>query len=265
MTADRNAPREIDPRLRVLTWNIWWQFGDWRRRALAITDAVAATNADVIAVQEVWAQGDTDQARELGASIGFHHVYAPWRDLDGVGFGNAVLSRWPISGHEVLTYSVAEAGLHRLAVRADIEGPHGEIQVFSTHLNWGFDDGARRVAQVGELLEFVARSHRPNSLQLVCGDFNARPASNEMKLMAGTDLVDVWSLLHPGEPGWTWEQSNPHVEDHMEPDRRIDYVFARRAAPNGRGDPIEVSLLRPDPQDEYPASDHHGVVVDLRY
>ena len=65
---------------------------------------IAATlteiDADVIALQEVWSDETTNLAAELATELGYHHVFASGIDREGFGFGNALLSRWPIARSE---------------------------------------------------------------------------------------------------------------------------------------------------------------------
>ena len=95
----------IETRLRVASWNLWWRFGPWEARRAAIAAALPALEADVVCLQEVWDDGEVCFAAELADVLGFHHVYGQRLDLDGVRFGNAILSRWPITGSEVLPLS----------------------------------------------------------------------------------------------------------------------------------------------------------------
>ncbi|MBJ7369551.1 MAG: endonuclease/exonuclease/phosphatase family protein, partial [Ilumatobacteraceae bacterium] len=51
---------------RILTWNLWWQFGPWRDRQEAILTTLRNENADIVFLQEVWAQeGGLDQVQWL--------------------------------------------------------------------------------------------------------------------------------------------------------------------------------------------------------
>ena len=40
---------------RVVTWNLWWRFGDWARRFEVIAAELAGLAPDVVGLQEVWA------------------------------------------------------------------------------------------------------------------------------------------------------------------------------------------------------------------
>ena len=146
--------------MRVLTWNLWWHFGPWEDRQPAILETLRRVDADVVCLQEVWEAADgRNQAADLAGALGYEHVYA-----SGVSFeygseriGNAVLSRWPITGSEARELP-APPGLDELRVvlRADVDGPRGPLQAFATHLNWRMDQSHVRVLQVGALCEFVA-------------------------------------------------------------------------------------------------------------
>ena len=80
---------------RVLTWNLWWQFGPWRERQSAILSVLQDADADIVFLQEVWAQeGGLDQAQWLADELNMFvaRTEGPWYD-DGVSLGNAILSR----------------------------------------------------------------------------------------------------------------------------------------------------------------------------
>lgn len=271
----------LETRLRVATWNLWWRFGPWEERRPAIEATLARLDADVICLQEVWDDGEVCFAAELAEGLGFHHAYGARLDIDGVGFGNAVLSRWPITGHEVLPLP-AEPDLEELrtCVRADIDGPRGSLQVFSTHLNWRFDQSGTRQAQVRSICSFIAAS-RPEGGRsfppILCGDFNADPDSDEIRMLNGRAATpepklvfhDAWEVA--GEPsgssddGTTWSNRNPYAALDLEPDRRIDYVFVGWPKAGGAGHVTRTTVEGLEPVDGVVASDHLAVVAELRY
>ena len=60
------AAERVDS-VRVATWNLWWRFGAWQERHEAIAQVMAEVDADVWALQEVWAgpDGSPNQAELL--------------------------------------------------------------------------------------------------------------------------------------------------------------------------------------------------------
>ena len=173
----------LDTRLRLVTWNLWWRFGPWEARLPAIVETLRRLDADVICLQEVWSEPDTGRtsAGIVAEALGARHVHASHLELDGIGMGNAVVSRWPIVGHEVRALP-APPGFEadeerRLALRADVDGPGGAVQVFTTHLNWRLDHSHIRQHQVRELCRFIAGSPKRTFPAVLCGDMNADPMS----------------------------------------------------------------------------------------
>ena len=264
----------IETRLRVLTWNIWWRFGPWEQRRPAIAETLKKLDADVIALQEVWSDESTNQAMELAAELGFHHVFEWSMDIRDFGFGNAVLSRWPIRRHATVPlHGKKETGEGRVALFAEIDGPRGLIPVFSTHLNWKYEHSHIRQCQVADLARFVD-SMRPWSFPpIVCGDFNADPSSEEIRMLKGLTTCpvdglffhDAWNVAGGVGSGITWDNTNPYAAIELEPDRRLDYVLVGCPQARGAGHIVECKVVGNEPVDSVWPSDHHAVLAELRY
>lgn len=264
----------VDTTVRVATWNLWWRFGPWEERLARIIDELRRVDADVVALQEVWNADGESSASLIADALDLEVCLATTTTMDpDVGFGNAVLARWPIAGQATTRLPAGEAhDEQRLVLRAEVDGPRGPLQVFSTHLNWRFDHSAIRQAQVEELTRFVAESRPRSYPAIVCGDFNAEPDSDEIRTLTGRRpvandvvLVDCWRSVHPEDVGFTWNGENPFVAEQLEFDRRIDYVFAGWPKARGLGHPVTASLIGAEPIDGTWPSDHYGVVVELRY
>lgn len=271
----------IETRLRVLTWNLWHRFGPWEARRPAIAATLARLDADVICLQEVWEDATVGFAEELAAGLGFHHAYGARLEVEGVRFGNAVLSRWPITASEVLPLPAPEGAEElRTCLRADVEGPRGALQLFSTHLNWRFDQSDVRQEQVRAICQFVdgakpagGRRYPP----ILAGDFNADPDSDEMRLLTGRAATpvpklvfhDAWEVAGQASDssatGATWTNRNPYARLDLEPDRRIDYVLVGWPKAGGAGHVTRCTVEGLEPVDGVVPSDHLAVLAELRY
>jgi endonuclease/exonuclease/phosphatase family metal-dependent hydrolase len=268
--------------LRVLSWNLWWRFGPWERRREAIAAVLEDLRPDVCGLQEVWAAPDENLAASIADELGMHHVYAPspapekWHRRigdAGVGVGDAVLSRWPISESEVGRLPGGdEPDEGRTILHARVEAPHASVPFFVTHLNSGWGQSALRKEQVGAVARFIREKGRDGHSPILAGDFNAPPDADEVRCIVGKApppvrgfvLADAWDYARPLEPGWTWDRRNPHVAATFEPDARIDYVFVGPPGGDGLGQVLDAELFGTEPVGGVWASDHFGVLAVLR-
>jgi endonuclease/exonuclease/phosphatase family metal-dependent hydrolase len=264
----------IETRLRVLSWNLWWRFGPWEARYPAIEATIRSLDPDVVCLQEVWGLPDgTSSASKLADALGYEHVYAHRLHLDGVDFGNAILSRWPIAASEHWPLPAREdAEEMRTLVFAEVDGPRGPFQVFNTHLNWRFDHSDVRQEQVRFIAECI-ESKRPRRFPpVLCGDMNAPPDSTEMWMLNGKTTLpvpklvfhDAWEMAGVG-PGHTWSNDNPYARLDLEVARRIDYVYSGWPRAGGAGHVTSARVIGQDAIDGVVPSDHYGVLVELRY
>lgn len=268
---------------RVVTWNTWWRFGAWPQRWEAIAGVLADAAPDVVGLQEVWATGGVNAAAELAGGLGLHWTWVPsphpqrWQRRIGdpsVTIGNAVLSRWPITGttHADLP---ADDGVvdGRTALRADLATPAGTLPFVTTQLTSEPGMSPLRCAQVRRVAELAARPADGATLPpIVTGDLNALPEADEVRLLEGVltrpavpglVLVDAWRYAAAGDPGPTWDRTNPHVAATGEPSGRIDYVLVGLPSAGGYAQVVAAGLLADRPRGGVWPSDHAGVVVDV--
>ncbi|GAA4662557.1 endonuclease/exonuclease/phosphatase family protein [Kineococcus glutinatus] len=291
------VPARPEDALRVLTWNVWWRFGDWRRRREALLRVLAAAGPDVCGLQEVWATPDEGLADWLAERLGMVALFAPspapgrWqRRLGALGdasagglpepgriaFGNAVLSRFPVLSHDVTHLPDGPHPEGRTALHALLDTPGGPLPFTTTHLNSAPAESAVRVRQVRALVPEVVRRARavPGARRpVLTGDFNAEATSDELRLVCGHQtapvvegvvLVDAWRFADEGVRGHTWDRRNPHVAAVHQPSARIDYVLVGLPEFSGRGAVLGVHRVGAEPVGGVWPSDHAAVLADLR-
>jgi endonuclease/exonuclease/phosphatase family metal-dependent hydrolase len=260
--------------MSVLTWNLWWQFGPWEERLPAIIETIRRLDPDIVALQEVWFADGTSSAGAIADALGYEHVAGHRLSMTDVGFGNAVLSRWPVS--ETLMVALPQGPVdhdeERCCVLGVVETPTGPVQVWSTHLNWRHDESSVRQEQVRTLCTAIAERRPRDYPPILCGDFNAEPDSDEIRMLTGKAAVpaaglvfrDAWTAPDVAGDGITWASRNPYAVREFEQDRRIDYVFTGWRRNDGRGAPVSARVVGDEPIDGVWPSDHFGVLAQLR-
>jgi endonuclease/exonuclease/phosphatase family metal-dependent hydrolase len=255
----------IETTLRLVTWNVWGRFGPWERREGAIRATLNQHDPDVVALVEAW----DEQGQRLGMP---HHVFAGDQAGNGARSGLAVMSRWPIARHERRKLPGPEDGAGSVLF-AEIDGPRGTVQLFVVALAWRLEHSAVRQAQIREVSAFIAEIQRRRYPTILCGDFNADPDSDEIRLLTGKAepaapglvFYDAWETAGAGGPGHTWARANSWAAPALWPDRRIDHVFSAWPRRGGAGHPVHCEVIGTEAIDGVLPSDHYGVLADLRY
>jgi endonuclease/exonuclease/phosphatase family metal-dependent hydrolase len=263
-------------RLRCLTLNLWGAEPPLDRRMAIVADGLRTLAPDVVTLQEVReVPGQLpNQAETLAKASGLHHVFAPATPIGGGQEGLAILSREPILEHEAIDLPHAQPTERRILLSARIACGEGSVWVHTSHLNYRLTHGKQREDQVLAIEASLAARNSDRS-QILMGDFNARPESDEIRWLRGqttlagrrTYFQDAWDRLHQGERGWTWARSNLYTAKlaFLEPDRRIDYVFVTPMRGDGRGTIHECRMVfdKPEPDGVF-ASDHFGLFADVQ-
>jgi endonuclease/exonuclease/phosphatase family metal-dependent hydrolase len=266
--------------LSILTLNLWHDAGPYAERVGRIREWIDRLDPDLIAFQEALRARGRDQVAELLAHRPYHLAYVSaarmkrsGTELDDADFGNAVASRWPITDRFELRLPDGGDGETRAALSVTVDAPFGLVGVTCTHLNWKFRHGVVREKQVVAVCELALR-RRPRSgfPPLLVGDFNAEPDSAEIRYVTGlqslggrsVSFLDAWRMGGDGGPGFTWSNGNDYARPALEPDRRIDYVFAGFPRRDGVGRVECCRVVCDDARDGVWPTDHFGVYAELR-
>jgi len=233
--APESAPEQAT--FRLMTYNVHQGFDVGQVPSLdALADTILREAPDVLVLQEVVRGWVIDEQHDvlsvLAERLGMAYV---WQGNIGDLYGNAILSRMPMTDVRRVSYAKEPAIRHqqRGALVARISG----VLVIVTHLDEHADSSDVRQRQVRELL----RAWGDAPVAVIAGDLNAVPASLEMDLLARSGFSDL--ALQAGADEGTFPSDKP--------DRRIDYVWG--VGLTGAQAHTVAST----------ASDHRAVVVNI--
>ncbi len=279
--------------LRVITVNFWGTEPPLERRLELAIEQLRSLQPDVVCMQECrpldGVSGRTT-ADVLAEALGLRAVYetsCAWNAGDGNmktsgQEGLAILSRTEILEVHAAPLPEGRAAETRLLLSARIATDFEPVWVHTTHLHYRLDDGVAREKQVLAIdaaLRALGRE-KDSAPQILCGDFNATPDSDEMRFLRGlttldgrrTHFQDSWLRLHP-EPGpgdgpaegITWSSDNELTRPlrSLDIDRRIDYVYVTSRKKDGRASVHECRVVLTDraADGDFCATDHYGVLA----
>jgi endonuclease/exonuclease/phosphatase family metal-dependent hydrolase len=229
------APRLLSAEtatIRVVTFNI--KSARHIDSALALLETTEQlAGADIITLQEMDAPG----TRRIAAALGMSYVYYPasLRSATGRDFGNAILSRWPISDDQkiILPHLARFAKTLRTATAATIAVAGVPIRVYSVHLGTIFElsPGAKRDQVRAVMADAAAYPH-----VIVSGDMNSHGIGREFRAA-----------------GYAWPtEHNPRTKHFW----NLDHVFLKGLELR---DTASTGVVR----DNRHASDHRPVWAEV--
>lgn len=255
LTLAPNAGAEDKPRsLRVLCYNIHYgqgKDGKWDIERLA--GVIRAQKPDLVALQEVDVgverSGRVHQLRRLAELTGLAGRYGPTQHYQGGLYGNAVLSRLPISDVVIHPLPYTESTPERVtyprgAIAVTVKGPDGKpLRFISTHFQHS-DNEPDRIAEA-KAINKIFTGDDDDIPTILAGDMNARPDSEPV-----TILLKEWTNATDDPP-------TPTTVPAKRPPSRIDYIFYRPAS--------AFRLSEARVVDEPVASDHFPVFAAFEY
>ena len=209
----------------------------------AIAEQIAASRASIVVLNEVdfdsrWSDG-IDQAKVIAAKAGFPYLVEQ-RNFDvtlpffNLQFGNAILSKYPISSSRFLKFPALSASEDIFAgnhdgVIATLDLPDGPLQVVAVHLE--YRDEATRVGTARLMSSVVLAT--PETPLIALGDFNTAPRElpGHTADSTGNNAVEIL-LSEAGMKTNLPMRSAPAVSDltfpSTAPDRILDWILVSR-------------------------------------
>lgn len=281
----------VSTSLRIISINTWKNEGHYPQRMQALTDGLMAVQADVVCLQESFAtvDGQVNTARALARSLKATVVWLPlrrklrpcqWhsghtgktgsveRHVDSWS-GLAILSRLPLSvSRHLHLASHAEDG-QRALLAAQLVLPSGaQFWIGNTHFCHLPDADDWRAHQLGRCLDAMV-GHGANQGGMVCGDFNSSLDAPRLRRLLQDPHAPADAFLVHGE---TAARSKRTWLDAQGAAANLDHALVwpganasqAEGAPTVQVERASVVLDQPCESTGVLASDHAGVMVDLR-
>ena len=225
-------------RLKVMTYNIHHCEGlDGKISVERIFDVIHKSKADIIGLQEVDRYSIRtdfqDQLSQIASKLGYHYAFGTTLGISPFGYGNGVLSRYPIiSSQNIALPSRLE---QRGALKTIIELDNGfKLTFLSTHLGLSKTDRKSQIKALINSIEGVSKG------SILVGDFNTTFEASE--------FAELNELFDDSYTMTNHKNGNKTFGNKY----RVDYVWV---PPDFK--PTSWTTISSD------ASDHLPVVVDL--
>lgn len=233
-------------RLRVMSYNIHHGEGTDKKLDLErIARVIKSVEPDLVALQEVDyhvpRSKSVDQPKKLGELTGLEPSFFNSLDLQGGGYGNAILSRW-VLGIEGVGHPLPnpEQGEPRMLIRFafPLTTIHQRLHFLNTHFDHRPKE-ATRLASVKFIAETVKEFN--DDAMILVGDFNSTPDSETQK-----ELLKTWTRTN--------KEPLPTIPVEK-PTQQIDYIFVKPAN--------RFRIIKTEVHPEAVASDHRAIWAEV--
>jgi endonuclease/exonuclease/phosphatase family metal-dependent hydrolase len=208
-------------RFKVLTYNIHKGIGgvDRRYRIERVVGVVSEQQPDIALLQEVSEDMPRshfhDQAELLAEALKMPYVaYGPEHRFTMGGYGNAILSRWPLSRVERVDLTIGtrkRRGVLQARARVRFEKHARTVVIYNMHLGLA---GSERALQMQRFLS--------------CDPFKG--LHHRTPVVVGGDLNDLWGTLGPRfmiPAGFARAGALANTFPAVLPVRPLDAIFVR--------------------------------------
>ena len=241
------------PKLRVATYNVHGCVGTDRQRSESrIAAVIAESSLDIVALQEL-DQGrrrsaGADQTKMIAEQLGWYSHFHPAMRRDGEHYGNAILSRYPLTFRRAVELPGRPPFFcreNRAAIAVDVETNLGPVHVINTHLGLGWRE---RFVQAQLFSSAEWRSVIADDVPLILlGDLNSLRGSRPYRTLK-RHLRDVHELIQPTGLIHTFPTRFPVLA--------VDHIFVNETL-----QPLSVTVHR-SPIARI-ASDHFPLVAEF--
>jgi endonuclease/exonuclease/phosphatase family metal-dependent hydrolase len=241
------------PKLRIATYNVHGCVGMDRKRSEArIAEVIAQLSVDIVALQELdlsrRRSAGVNQTEIIAEQLGWHSHFHPAMQWGDEHYGQAILSRYPLTLRRAATLPGTAPFFcreNRAAIGMDVETNLGTVHIINTHLGLGWRERLLQ-AQLFTTAEWYTVI-AGNTPLILLGDFNSLPGSRPYRALS-RHLRDVRGLVRATRPVRTFPTWFPVLA--------VDHIFVNAAL-----QPVSLTVHRSTVARL--ASDHFPLVAEL--
>lgn len=219
--------QEEHNQIKVISFNI--HHGYTNEGVLDLTkigEQIKGSDPDIVAFQEVDVNTKRshglDMAKELGVITGLTPVFGKAIDLEGGGYGLAILTKFPIVDSKVHFLPNSRNAEQRIALEVILDMEGRTIRVVNVHLDYTYEKLILKQSK------YIGRKFSDGIPTLMMGDFNQTPNESGMQYLKQqwkqalendqftypshrpSRKID-YLLIHPSS---MWRIGNPKVLEH---------------------------------------------------
>lgn len=228
---------DMKKQIKIMTYNIRRGVGmDLRMNLNRVADAIKSVSPQIVCLQEV----DKGTLRSFGlnepAALSYlldmpHHDFVSAIDIDGGGYGNAIISSLPFTRKTHYFFP------GKIETRAMIQCDFGDFELCTAHLSLHDEF---RIQAAPTFLSVAQNATKPT---IFTGDWNSLPESEFIK------VVDEDLFFLSDKKQFTYPSKEPNI--------CIDYI----AVDKGHKDAIKLKNF--EVVNEEMASDHRPLVATI--
>ena len=233
--------------LRVLCYNIHHGEGvDGKVDLIRQSEVINSCSPDLVALQEVDDKtertGRIDQTARLAELTGLNGRFVHQLDFEGGRYGQAILSKFPISEVTLHWLPGMPDRERRIAGAVVVQVNDLKLTFVTTHLH--HNNESFRQQQSSQLNQVFAKHAETLGLPMIlAGDLNATPDSQPLRT-----LREEWQSATEG-------QADMLTFPAVKPERQLDYILT---SPQGRIAVRSVKVIN-----EHVASDHCPLFAEM--
>ena len=234
------TPPAFNGEIKIISWNI--KFSEEIDAAITeLQNVENLRNADILLLQEM----DETGVERIAKSLKYNYIYFPAsvHTHHNKNFGNAILSRWPISEATkvILPHQNPKNQQIRIAVRGRVQFTNQSALVYSVHTETVWLSQAKRADQIDALLADIDPDEQ---YVIVGGDFNTVTQEDVQNL---AEQVEQANLKRASEgAGYTFDPGGVELQ--------FDHLFARG-----------MSAVKSGVISNTEASDHFPLWVEMAF